>query len=380
MEKILCREATTGNVLRKLKSHRVLLMIALGLATALPARADAVDDLIVKRMHERNITGLSLAVVKDGKIIKAQGYGFTDKSNQTPVTPDTLFQAGSISKPVAAMAVLHLVEQGRLLLDENVNEKLRTWKVPENEFTKKKKITLRGILSHSAGVTIHGFPGYAVDSPRPSLVQVLDGTPPANTPAIRVDMVPGTLLRYSGGGYMVMQQLVIDVTEQPFAKFMGDTVLKPLGMTNSSFEQPLPPEWAVRTASGYYADGKVVKGRWHVYPEQAAGGLWTTASDLARFAISIQQAATGKSNPVISQATARQMLTRQKDNAGLGVFLQGEGKTLVFMHNGRDEGFDADIAAFAYTGKGAVVMINDNDDSGVTKEIIEAVGKEYHWW
>jgi len=363
-----------------MKAHRVLLMVVVSLAAGFSARADGVDDLILKRMHERNITGLSLAIVKDGKIVKAQGYGFIDKSNRVAVTAETLFQAGSISKPVAAVGVLRLVERGRLSLDEDVNGKLRTWKVPENEFMKEKKVTLRGILSHSAGLTVHGFPGYAVGKSEPTLVQVLDGAPPANTPAIRVDVVPGSLERYSGGGYIVMQQLVMDVTREPFAKFMRDTVLKPLGMTNSTYEQPLPPEWAGRTASGYYASGKAVEGRWHIYPEQAAAGLWTTASDLARFEIGIQQAVAGASNSVISQAMALQMLTKQKENAGLGLFLQGEGKTLAFMHNGRDEGFDADMAAFANTGKGAVVMINENDDSGVTKEIIEAVGKEYHWW
>jgi CubicO group peptidase (beta-lactamase class C family) len=303
-------------------------------AGAVTAQADGVDDLIAKRMHERQITGLSLAIIQEGKIVKAQGYGFTDKSNRTPVTPDTLFQAGSISKPVAASGALHLVEQGRLSLDANVNALLRTWKVPENEFTKEKKVTLRGILSHSAGLTVHGFPGYGAGSTMPSLVQILDGVKPANTPAIRVDIVPGSKMRYSGGGYVVMQQLIIDATGEPFPKFMHDTVLKPMGMTNSGYEQPLPAALAARTATGYYSNGKPVASRWHIYPEMAAAGLWTTASDLARFEISIQEAMTGKSNPVISQATVRQMLTKQKENAGLGLFLQGEGKRLAFMHDG----------------------------------------------
>ena len=363
-----------------MRSHSLYLLIAVSVAAASFARADGVDDLIVKRMRERNITGLSLAIIDDGKIVKAQGYGFIDKSNQVPVTPETLFQAGSISKPVAAIGALRLVEQGKLSLDAGVNDSLRTWKVPENEFTKEKKVTLRGILSHSAGLTIHGFRGYAVDDDRPTLVQILNGAKPANSSPIRVNIVPGSQMRYSGGGYVVMQQLVMDVTGEPFAKFMQDTVLKPLGMTDSSYEQPLPPDWAARTASGYYISGRPVEGRWHVYPEQAPAGLWTTAADLARFAIGIQQGLAGTSNPVISQSTIRQMLTNQKDNAGLGLFLQGQGKKLVFMHNGRNEGFDADMVAMASTGKGAVVMINANDDSGVSKEIIEAIIKEYQWW
>ncbi|MDD5261335.1 MAG: serine hydrolase [Methylacidiphilales bacterium] len=341
--------------------------------------ADGVDDLIARRMCERKITGLSLAVIEDGKISKVQCYGFTDQSGKSTVTPATLFQAGSISKPVAATAALHLVEQGRLSLDADVNTQLCTWKVPENGFTKEKPVTLRCILSHSAGLTVHGFPGYAVDSIVPSLVQVLDGAKPANSPAIRVDIVPGSKERYSGGGYTVMQQMMIDVTRQPFPKFMHDTVLKQFGMTNSTYEQPLSQELASKTATGYYDNGKAVQGRWHIYPEMAAAGLWTTAADLARFVIGIQKAATGESNPVISKDMARQMLTRQKDNAGLGVFLRGEGKGLLFFHSGRDEGFDAAIEAFANTGQGAVIMINANDDSGVCNEIIEAIAKEYHW-
>jgi CubicO group peptidase (beta-lactamase class C family) len=270
------------------------------------------------------------------------------------------------------------VEQDRLSLDGDVNSQLRTWKVPENEFTKEKKVTLRSILSHSAGLTVHGFPGYATDSRTPTLVQVLDGAKPANTAAIRVDMIPGSKGRYSGGGYTVMQQLIIDITGEPFPKLMHDTVLKPLGMTNSTYEQPLPLELSVRTATGYYANGEAVAGRWHIYPEMAAAGLWTTASDLARFEIGIQEAVSGKSNLVISQPMARQMLTKQKDNVGLGLFLEGEGSSLVFMHNGRDEGFDAAMIASASTGFGVVIMINDNDDSGVSKEIIEAIVKDQH--
>jgi len=238
-----------------------LALVHLVCASAVTAQADGVDELITKRMREHQIIGLSLAIIQQGKIVKAQGYGFTDKSGKTPVTPTTLFQAGSISKAVAASGTLHLVEQGRLSLDTNVNAVLRTWKVPENEFTKEKKVTLRGILSHSAGLTVHGFPGYAMNSPVPTLVQVLDGTKPANTGAIRVDITPGSQARYSGGGYTVMQQLIIDVTEEPFTKFMHDTVLKPLGMTNSTYEQPLPPELSVRTATGYHANGEEVAGR-----------------------------------------------------------------------------------------------------------------------
>lgn len=353
-----------------------LLVFGTGLLSAL---AESLDDFIVARMQQNHVTGLSLAIIQDGKIIKAQGYGFTDKSGQTPVTTNTLFMAGSVSKSVAAFGALRLVQEGQLSLDADVNTRLQTWKVPENKFTKDQKVTLRGILSHSAGLTVHGFPGYDRNGRIPTLVQVLDGVKPANTAAIRVDTTPGSEWRYSGGGYTVMQQLLIDVTGKPFPKFMSDTVLQPLGMTNSTYEQPLPPAREALAATGYYANGKAVKGKWHVYPEMAAAGLWTTPSDLARFAMGVQQALAGKSNPVLSPATTRLMLTRQKANDGLGVFLDGEDKMLRFTHEGRDEGFDTLMGAYANVGQGVILMINANDNSGTGNQIIEAIAKEYNW-
>jgi CubicO group peptidase (beta-lactamase class C family) len=354
-----------------------ILGVCLGIVSA---RADGLDDLVLKLMRERQIAGLSLAVVENGRIVKTQGYGYADKASKRPVTADTLFQAGSISKPVFATAVLHLVEQGRLSLDADVNTKLIHWKVPENQFTKEKKVTLRGILSHSAGLTVHGVPGFSTNSTVPSVLQILNGSMTGNKPPVYVDYVPGSRMRYSGGGYMVAQQLVVDVTGQSFPQFMAKTVLEPLGMTNSTYAQPLAATLASRAATGYYTNGQPVQGCWYIYPEMATAGLWTTASDLALFEIGIQQAMTGKSKAVISEGMARQMLTRQKDNAGLGVFLQWEEKNLVFTQNGQNEGFYAEMVAFANTGQGVVVMTNANEDSGICKEIIETIGKDHQWW
>jgi CubicO group peptidase (beta-lactamase class C family) len=349
------------------------------LAVSLPAYADKIDDFIREQMQKHNIRGLSLAIIQDGKIVKAQGYGVTDEATNTQVTPSTLFQAGSISKSVSAMAALRLVEQGKLALDENVNAKLTTWKVPDNQFTRQKPVTLRGILSHTAGLTAHGFPGYPSDGPIPTLVQVLDGVPPANTAAIRVETIPGTRWNYSGGGYTVVQQLMLDVTGKPFPEFMRQSVLVPLGMASSTYEQPLPAAKARLTATGYDLKGQAVRGRWNIYPEMAAAGLWTTPTDLARFAIGVQQSYAGKSNPVISQSMTRQMLTIQKADDGLGVFLIGSGRALRFEHSGRDKGFDALLQATAETGQGAVIMINANDNFGTVPLIMKAIAKEYGW-
>lgn len=351
----------------------------LGISTL---RADELDDRITAVMQEHHVAGLSLAVVENGQILKAKGYGFTDKGGQTPVTTGTLFQAGSISKPVAALGALVLVERGRLSLDADVNTELAGWKVPTNEFTQSQSVTLRRILSHTAGLTIHGFPGYATNATRPTLVQVLDGVPPANTHAIRVDAVPGSQWRYSGGGYTIMQQMMMDVSGKPFAELMRETVLLPLAMTNSTYEQPLPAEQAAMTASAYYPEGRPVEGRWHVYPEMAAAGLWTTASDLARFMIAVQRMYQGETNLVLSPASVREMLTVQNPGLsktdGLGVFVSGSEKTFRFWHDGRNEGFDALFVGLPNQRKGVAVMINANAN-GATKEAVNEVAKQYVW-
>jgi len=349
----------------------------LATGAAQTARLDSLDAFVKAQMAQRHIRGLSLAIIKDGKIAVARAYGVVDDSSKAPVTPSTLFQAGSISKPVSALGALHLVEAGTLSLDADVNTKLTSWKVPDNQFTSTEKVTLRRLLSHNAGLTVHGFPGYDVSARVPTVVQVLDGAPPTNTAPIRVDTTPGAIWRYSGGGFTVMQQMVIDVTGQPFAQFLQKTVLGPAGMTNSSFEQPLPNNLAARTAAGYYADGSTVRGRWHVYPEIAAAGLWTTATDLAKWAIEVQETLAGRGHGVISPAMARQFVTEQKGGSGLGVGVQGTGANLRFSHGGRDEGFDAFLVAGAETGDGLAIMINANDNSRMVARIREYVERSW---
>ncbi len=324
------------------------------------------------------IPGFSIAVIDDYKIVWAKGYGVTDAGSRTPVTTKTLFQAGSISKPVAATGALWLVEQGKLLLDEDVNDKLKSWKVPENEFTKKEKVTLRRLMSHTGGLTVHGFPGYDVDEPLPTLVQIFNGEKPANTAPIRVDVVPGTIERYSGGGVTIEQQLMIDVSGKPFPEFMKATVLEKIGMLDSSYAQPLSADWAARTAAGTYSDGKVVHGRWHVYPEMAAAGLWTTPTDLAKFAIEIAVSKQGKANHVLSEKMTNIMLTPVKDQAGLGLFLDKDNPG-QFGHNGADEGFQALLTMNDNTGKGAAIMANSDRGIAAADLVIRAVAKEYGW-
>lgn len=280
---------------------------------------------------------------------------------------------------MTALAVLQLVEQKRLDLDGDVNDKLRSWKAAENDYTKEKKVTVRRLLSHSAGVNVHSFVGYSIKTPLPTLDQVLDGMPPANTPAIRVTAPPGSKWGYSGGGYVVLQQLLVEVSGKSFPTLMDDMVLRPIGMTQSTFEQTLPSKLKGQAAVGYLTNGKAIEGGWLVYPEMAAAGLWTTASDLARFEIAIQKAFVGDGHGVITPSTAREMLTRQKKDMGLGVFLAGQPDRPVFYHEGRNDGFDSEFAAATSTKKGAVVLVNKNDDVGAIGVIMRAIAKKYAW-
>jgi CubicO group peptidase (beta-lactamase class C family) len=325
--------------------------------------------------------GLSVAVIDNFKIAWAKGYGVTEPGSHNPVTIHTLFQAGSISKPVAAAGTLFLVQQGKLSLDQNVNDRLKSWQVPDNEFTtnKDQKVTLRRILSHSAGLTVHGFPGYAVGAPIPTLVQIFNGEPPANTKPVRVDTVPGTKFIYSGGGVTIEQQLVIDVTGKPFPQIMRETVFDKLGMHDSTYEQPLPPARATMAATATHADGMAVPGKWHIYPEMAAAGLWTTASDLAKFGIEIALSKQGKANHVLSETMTREMLKPQIDQVGLGFFLGQYKNPEEFGHNGDDDGFKAFLIMFADSGKGVAVMANSDNGINVADYVIRSVAKEYGW-
>jgi CubicO group peptidase (beta-lactamase class C family) len=332
---------------------------------------------LADRMAALQVPGVSVAVIHDGKIEWARGFGVTQVGGPA-VTPETLFQAASISKPVTALAVMHLAESGKLDLDADVNQYLKTWKVPPNTFTEKTKVTLRELLTHTAGITVHGFPGYASDAARPNVVQVLNGEKPANTPAIRVDTIPGTNWRYSGGGFVITQVLLEDVTGQPFPKLMNDLVLAPIGMTRSTYEQPLPPNRMAEAAMPYHPDGQAVTGGPHVYPEMAPAGLWTTPSDLARYAIEVQKALAGKSNAVLSPARAKEMLTPGKNRWGLGVETGGGAGHPYFKHGGANEGFQCDLVAYE-NGNGAVVMTNSDRGGQLASEVLRTIAHEYGW-
>jgi CubicO group peptidase (beta-lactamase class C family) len=333
---------------------------------------------ISDRMKFYKVPALSIAVIKDFKIDWARAYGLKDVATNEAVTTDTLFQAGSISKSVNAMIAMKKMEQGRISLDDDINTRLTSWKLPDNDLTAKKKVTLRKLLSHTAGTTVHGFPGYAITEKVPTLQQVLDGSAPANTAPVRVDLEPGTRFRYSGGGTTITQLALMDIEKKPYPDIARETVLGPLGMTNSTYSQPLPADWRKKAATGYRAAGQEVEGKIHIYPEMAAAGLWTTPSDLAKFAIEMQLSIAGRSNKVLTKETAALMTTPVMDDVGLGFFLEKHGSAVYFGHGGADEGFRAELLVSRDKGYGVVVMAN-SDNGQILREVIRSVAREYGW-
>jgi CubicO group peptidase (beta-lactamase class C family) len=334
---------------------------------------------LADRMQYYHVPGVSIAVIDSGRIVWAKGFGVKAAGGTDSVTPTTIFQAGSISKPTFALGVMRLVQDGTLDLDQDVNAKLISWHVPNNRFTVTEKVTLRRILSHNAGLTVHGFPGYEAGTPIPTVPQVLDGTPPANTKPVRVDTFPGAISRYSGGGTTIAMLLVTDVLHEPFPQFMHDSVLGPAGMIHSTYEQPLPASRAPDAATGHDASGKAIPGKYHTYPEMSAAGLWTTPSDLATLGIDLQHTYAGQSSPVVSRSTLQQMLTVQKAPFGIGYEVQGSGPTLEFSHDGDDDGFVASFIVFATRGQGVAIMTNGQNGGSLIGEIESSIAAEYNW-
>ena len=333
---------------------------------------------IYERMQRFGVPGASVAVFRDGQFDWAEGYGVLRAGGSDSVHTSTRFQAASISKPVAATGALRLVEDGRLELDEDVNDYLRSWTVPDNEFTTEQHVTLRQLLSHTGGLTVHGFPGYARDETIPSTIEVLEGT--GNTAAVVVDTIPGSIWRYSGGGYTVAQLVVSEVTDTSFAEYMREAVLLPLGMYESTFEQPLLANLADDAAAGHGWDGSLIPGDWHAYPEQAAAGLWTTPTDLMRFALAVAEAYRGESVAFLSQELAKQMLTPVvSDDYGLGFGVIGEGDEFRFGHGGANAGYRCIFAMYPGTGDGVVVMTNSDSGADLSSEILRAVSDVYGW-
>jgi CubicO group peptidase (beta-lactamase class C family) len=350
----------------------------------LPIAAEKVDVAvnIADRMRAYGVPGVSIAVIDQGRIAWAKGYGIADQATGRPVTSQTLFQAASISKPISAVGALLLVQRGHASLDRNVNEQLRHWRVPESDLTSAAPITMRMLLNHTAGLA-HDRAGdigaFAAGDRLPTLLQTLRGEPPARSGAVRVVSPPGKAVEYSAAGYEVLQQLVADVSGEPFEEYMRSKVFEPIGMTRSSFEQPLPAQLLAAAASGHYAGKLAVRGRFQLGPELAVAGLWTTPTDIARYVIRVQESYAGSQDRPLQATLVREMLRPGPGNRGLGPALSGSGTSLRFGHDGFNEGFEASFTAYVHAGRGAVVMTNSGFAFMLIKEILGSISRVYAW-
>ncbi len=333
-------------------------------------------DEVLFRMQRSEVPGLGIALVNDGKLEWARGYGVLRAKEKTPVTEHTRFQAGSISRAVTTVAALRLVHQGKLGLDQDLNKQLVSWKVPDNQFTRQAAPTLRHVLSHSGGFNVSAFVFRTGSSP--TLLEILDGA--AETPAVRVESTPGKKFAESAGGYCVVQQLLMDVTGKSFPDLMRELVLEPAGMKGSTFEQPLPADWEADAALGHFVEQQPLAWRWdNCSPVLAAAGLWSTPADLARFVIALFDAHRGKSKAVLAGPQIKAMLSRQIDDMGLGLSLAGKDRSLAFIAKGATTGYVAYLIGYPATGQGAVIMANSDTGERVISELIENLKMEYGW-
>lgn len=279
------------------------------------------------------------------------------------------------------------MQNGQLDLDEDVNCYLTSWRI-DPHMGWQPRISLRQLLSHTAGLTVHGFPGYQAGQNIPTLPQILNGESPANTNKVQVNILPGTQFRYSGGGTTVAQQVVVDVVKKPFPQIMHELVFEPLCMTHTTFAQPLPKRWSKNVATGHLWNEIPVKGKYHTYPEMAAAGLWTTATDLAKVGVELLKILqTQSSTGLLSCELVASMLVPQLKHqvlgegefVGLGFFCNGKDNNFCFGHSGQDQGFVADMQFYKALGKGAVIMTNFNEGGMLIREIRRAIANEYAW-
>lgn len=332
-----------------------------------------------ERLAHYNCPGFSVCVIEDGEVADAAGFGVKTPGGEA-VEADTIFAGASISKPLAAVLALQLVDQGEVSLDAPINTYLKSWRLPENDLTRQVPVTLRHLLSHRAGTTVHGFGAYPHEKPAPSLLDVLNGTPPSPTPAVVVDKLPGISVRYSGGGTSIVQLLLEDLTGKPFAALAQERLFSPLGMTRTTFEQPLPERLRPFAAIGHYPDGSPVAGRYTFTPQLAAGGVYTTAPDYARFMIACRKAWLGEPNPLLSRSIAREMMTRQGGGQfGLGWEVFGEGASARFGHGGSNEGYQCNTVCGLEKGWGGVVLTNSLSGLILYYEALNGLARAFDW-
>jgi len=334
---------------------------------------------LVERMKECHVPGISIALIENFELIETYVHGFKRRETEDKVTSETLFQAASISKPVFAVAIMRLVEQGILDIEMDISEYLTDYEVPtfDNE---KYKITLKQLLSHHAGLNLHGFAGYQQHQEIPTVAQILTGGAPSNHLKLKLMKQPDTEFRYSGGGYVLAQKIMTDICKLDFCQLMDDLILFPFSMKQSTYLQPLPKDRIGEIAFGYNEHNLQIPGGFDTMPELSAAGLWSTPTDLARFGIEMMKAWGGESSLLKEDTTRLMMEKATKDSPyGIGFAVNQREPGLTFGHSGSNDGFKANMCFCPVDGSGLVVMHNSEIGWFLVNEVTEAFKEAYGW-
>lgn len=350
-----------------------------GLAPPMQLTGEDIHWEMEARLDHYDCPATSVAVIEHGEIAWAEAFGVLEKGLSAKADVDSLFSGASISKPVTAALALIFVDRGVFDLDANVNTYLSDWKLPENAHTEGAPVTLRWLLSHTAGTTVHGFGGMPPGSSLPTVIDILEGRKPALTSPVRVDKRPGLSSRYSGGGTMIVQLMLEEASGQAFPDLAKELIFEPLGMSRTTFVNPLPEGLRGNAAVGH-ENGEIIPGKWVCVPALAAGGIWTTARDYARFMIACRDAWLGRRGALFSQPLAMRMMSGQGGGLfGLGWEVMGEGPLKRFSHGGSNDGYQCETMCLLEQGHGAVVLTNAESGMIFYWEVFAAVARAHGW-
>ena len=377
MTRLFSRNVNAG--IKQYKGLGYLILLA-GLSACSDDSTHVIDnyDDIPKFLEHQKIPGISIATIKDFAVDKVMVYGFKQANSDQPVSRNTMFQAGALSQSVTAVAAMKIFQDAEISLDSDINQTLTSWELDAGQYASEKKASLRRLLSHTAGTNVGGYPGYSPGESLPSHIQILNNTGNSNSPGVILNGQSG-VYQYSAGGYSVVQQALVDQLRQPFKKTMDDTVLRPLGMSNSTFEQPLSRSLAKSASAGHDANGNMLPGKYQVYPELAASGLWTTAEDLAKFVVEVQSALQGESKTSLSRDYADQMMAPVSYTYGLGFDVETRGDSIYFGNGGMSQGFQSLIIAHKTAGVGVVIMTNSNNGFQAITRLVDYIGDREGW-
>ncbi len=334
---------------------------------------------LLDRMAYYGVLGVSVAVIKDNAIECVKAYGIKDKESAEPVTVETRFQAASMSKPLTGLLAVKLADKGIIDLEKPLNDQLKSWRLPENELTEKQPVTPQLLLLHKGGINVSGFPGYSAEAAIPALPEILEGQPPANTEAVKVELLPGDTWSYSGGGYEILQLLIEDSCEKTYEEAMDENIFEPLALRHSGFSQNLSLAEQSVVAKGHLKNGQRVHGGYHRYPEKAAAGLWTNPADYTTIVLEILKANRAESRLDISREAAKTLVSKNLKTMAYGFIIRGEGEKSGITFGGANEGYRCMMYCMVQEGCGAVIMTNSENGDGLQDEVFRSLSREYGW-